>query len=244
MTRRLPQIIAHRGDSANAPENSLAALDSAIAAGADRVECDVRIAGDGTLVVSHDADLSRIAGRPVLIDDTPAEELARIAAAAGASVLPLATLFEAARGRIPLMLDVKSLIPAVLEKIAADLAKTGFDPRQIALGLRDPALVGPARLVLPTARVLALNGGTTPVETFLAEEVELIRLWERDADAETVAALHRQGCTVWVTTGGAGTERDVGDCGADHLFRLIAAGADGLLVNDPALGRRAVLSAA
>lgn len=244
MIRRLPQIIAHRGDSAHAPENSLAALDSAIAAGADRVECDVRIAGDGVLVVSHDADLSRIARRSVLVDDTPAEELARIAATAGASILPLATLFEAAAGRIPLMLDVKSLIPAVIEKIAAALAKTGFDPRQIALGLRDPALVATARSRLPTARILALNGSTTPVEAFLAEGVELIRLWERDADATTVAALHAQGCTVWVTTGGTGTDREVGDCGIDVLYRLIAAGADGLLVNDPGLGRQAVLSAA
>lgn len=244
MTRLLPQIIAHRGDSANAPENSLAALDSAIAAGADRVECDVRIAGDGTLVVSHDADLSRIAGRSVLIDDTPAEELARIAAAAGASVLPLATLFEAACGRVPLMLDVKSLIPAVIEKIAADLAQTGFDPRRTALGLRDPALVGPARTHLPTARILALNSGATPVDAFLVEGVELIRLWERDADADTIATLQGQGCTVWVTTGGSGTDRAVGDCGDDVLYRLIAAGADGILVNDPGLGRRAVLSAA
>jgi len=244
MTRRLPQIIAHRGDSAHAPENSLAALDSAVAAGADRVECDVRIAGDGILVVSHDADLSRIAGRSVLVDDTPAEELARIAATAGASVLPLARLFEAARDRIPLMLDVKSLIPAVLEKIAADLTETGFDPRQIALGLRDPALVASARLRMPTARILALNGSTTPVDAFLAEGVELIRLSERDADAEALAALRGQGCTVWVTTGGTGTDRQVGDCGTEVLDRLIAAGADGILVNDPGLGRRAVLSAA
>lgn len=244
MTRPPAHIIAHRGDSAHAPENSLAALDSAIAAGADRVECDVRIAGDGTLVVSHDADLSRIAGRSVLIDDTPAEELARTAAAAGASVLPLATLFEAAHGRIPLMLDVKSLIPAVIEKIAADLAAAAFDPRRIALGLRDPALVGPARAHLPAARILALNSGTTPVDAFLAESVDLIRLWERDADADTIAALHGQGCTVWVTTGGTGTDREVGDCSTDDLSRLIAAGVDGLLVNDPALGRRAVLSAA
>lgn len=244
MTRPLPQIIAHRGDSAHAPENSLTALDSAIAAGADRIECDVRIAGDGVLVVSHDADLSRLAGRSILVDDTPAEDLARIAATAGASVLPLATLFDAARGRIPLMLDVKSLIPAVVDKIATTLAETGFDPRHIALGLRDPALVASARACLPAARILALNGGSTPVEAFLAEGVDLIRLWERDADADTIAALRAQGCTVWVTTGGTGTDRGVGDCGTEELFRLIAAGADGLLVNDPGLGRRAVLSAA
>ncbi len=53
------EVIAHRGFSAVAPENTLAAFDAAVQAGADAIEFDVHAAGDGTPVVFHDAMLSR-----------------------------------------------------------------------------------------------------------------------------------------------------------------------------------------
>lgn len=53
------EIIAHRGYSALAPENTLAAVEIAIEAGADAIEWDVRFAACGTPVLFHDADLSR-----------------------------------------------------------------------------------------------------------------------------------------------------------------------------------------
>ncbi|MDF1790511.1 MAG: glycerophosphodiester phosphodiesterase family protein [Thalassobaculaceae bacterium] len=240
MSPARPWVIAHRGDSAHKPENSLAALDSAIAAGADAVECDVRIAGDGILVVSHDADLTRLAGKPAVVEQTPADDLARIAEAAGASILRLSAFLDAARGRTRLMLDVKSLDPAVIDGIAAAVAETGFDPGDIALGLRNADLVGAARAPLSGARILALHGGGAPLDAFLSQGVDLIRLWERDATADTISALKDRGCTVWTTTGGPETDRAVGDSHMHGLATLIAAGIDGLLVNDPVLGRRAV----
>jgi glycerophosphoryl diester phosphodiesterase len=53
------EIIAHRGYSARAPENTLAAIEAAITAGADAVEFDVHTAACGTPVVFHDATLGR-----------------------------------------------------------------------------------------------------------------------------------------------------------------------------------------
>ena len=50
-----PLVIAHRGASWDAPENTLAAFELAIAQGADYVEFDVRRSGDAELVVAHDA---------------------------------------------------------------------------------------------------------------------------------------------------------------------------------------------
>jgi glycerophosphoryl diester phosphodiesterase len=58
---RLPLIIGHRGSSAVAPENTLAAFQQSILEGADGVEFDVRLARDNIPVVIHDATLSRIA---------------------------------------------------------------------------------------------------------------------------------------------------------------------------------------
>ena len=53
------EIIAHRGYSARAPENTLAALSAAVEAGADAVEFDLHVAACGTPVLFHDAMLSR-----------------------------------------------------------------------------------------------------------------------------------------------------------------------------------------
>lgn len=235
-----PKVIAHRGHSAAAPENSLSALSRAIEAGADYVECDVRIAGDGVLVVSHDADLERLAGRPVAVDATPANELACIAEAAGASVLRFSAFLAAARGRTALMLDVKSEETTIIRRIARDIAESGFDSTQLAIGLRSATLIEYARAMLPGGRILALHGAVSGLDSFLLHGVDLVRQWERDANPDTIAALKQRDCTVWVTTGGPGTGREVGDSDSAGLIALLAAGADGLIVNDPDLGRSAV----
>ena len=57
-----PLIIGHRGASAVAPENTLAAFEAAIAAGADGIEFDVRLSRDGVPVVIHDETLYRTSG--------------------------------------------------------------------------------------------------------------------------------------------------------------------------------------
>jgi len=55
----LPRLIAHRGLSAHAPENTLAAVRAAHAAGCTWVELDVQLLGDGTPVIWHDAGVRR-----------------------------------------------------------------------------------------------------------------------------------------------------------------------------------------
>ncbi|MGI8812734.1 MAG: glycerophosphodiester phosphodiesterase [Pyrinomonadaceae bacterium] len=73
-----PLIIAHRGASAHAPENTFAAFQMAIDMGADGLEFDVRLSRDGVPVVIHDIDLLRIAGRPEKISDLSADDLAEV----------------------------------------------------------------------------------------------------------------------------------------------------------------------
>jgi glycerophosphoryl diester phosphodiesterase len=70
-----PFIIAHRGASAFAPENTLAAFRRAIADGAEGVEFDVRLAKDGVPVVFHDATLSRVSSKQGLLSHYTSEEL-------------------------------------------------------------------------------------------------------------------------------------------------------------------------
>ena len=71
----IPLIIAHRGASALAPENTLAAFQKAIEMGAEGVEFDVRLAKDGVPVVFHDANLRRIGQKAGFVSDFTSEEL-------------------------------------------------------------------------------------------------------------------------------------------------------------------------
>ena len=56
-------VMAHRGDSVSAPENTLPAFKKAIENGADAIELDVQMTKDGTVVVMHDASLYRTTGK-------------------------------------------------------------------------------------------------------------------------------------------------------------------------------------
>ena len=58
----MTDVIAHRGDSAHAPENTLRAFESAIGKGADRIELDVQRSADGVPFVFHDIELRRLTG--------------------------------------------------------------------------------------------------------------------------------------------------------------------------------------
>ncbi len=63
------QIVAHRGASSEAPENTLEAFARAIEIGADMIEFDVRRASDGSLVISHDP-IRRRGPRPPTLEET------------------------------------------------------------------------------------------------------------------------------------------------------------------------------
>lgn len=73
-----PLIIAHRGASAQAPENTLAAFRRALADGAEGIEMDVRLARDSVPVVFHDATLRRTALREGRLSDFTSAELSKI----------------------------------------------------------------------------------------------------------------------------------------------------------------------
>ncbi|MGH2410016.1 MAG: glycerophosphodiester phosphodiesterase [Chloroflexota bacterium] len=66
-----PLIGAHRGASADAPENTMAAFEQ----GAELIEFDVHRAKDGVLVVIHDSDLKRVTGTSGLVEERTAVQL-------------------------------------------------------------------------------------------------------------------------------------------------------------------------
>lgn len=73
-----PLIIAHRGSSAHAPENTLAAFAMAVADGAEGIEFDVQLTRDKQAVVIHDPTLKRTGGRVGNVADLSIDELAEV----------------------------------------------------------------------------------------------------------------------------------------------------------------------
>jgi len=73
-----PLVIAHRGASAVAPENTAASFREALRLGAKAIECDVRATRDGELVLFHDESLERVARRPGRLEDCDRAALAAL----------------------------------------------------------------------------------------------------------------------------------------------------------------------
>ncbi len=75
MVQNRPQVVAHRGASANNAEHTLGAYVAALDEGADALECDVRLTADGHLVCVHDRDLRRTAQREGLVSSMELADL-------------------------------------------------------------------------------------------------------------------------------------------------------------------------
>ncbi|MFI1527294.1 glycerophosphodiester phosphodiesterase family protein [Streptomyces griseus] len=132
-----PVVVAHRGASGYAPENTLAAVDAADALGIEWVENDVHRTRDGVLVVLHDNDLKRTTDAeqvypdraPWAVKDFTAAELAKLDAGswfgerfAGARVPTLTQfLHRMERNRQKLLLEIKS--PAIYPGIERDIIR-------------------------------------------------------------------------------------------------------------------------
>ena len=106
-------VVAHRGDSAHQAENTIPAFESAITAGADVVEFDVRMTADDVAVVMHDPDVSRTTDGAGLVRDLHLVEIKRLrirTADGGDTEVP--TLEEALRclsGRAAADVEIKNI---------------------------------------------------------------------------------------------------------------------------------------
>ncbi|MCQ0970878.1 phosphodiesterase [Paracoccus sp. TK19116] len=104
----LDRPIAHRGlHDAQVPENSVAAAEAAIAAGYG-IELDIQHTADGTPVVFHDYDLTRLAGDEGFVADLTTEELADFRLGKSDQAIPLLSSYlKIIDGRAPLLIEIK-----------------------------------------------------------------------------------------------------------------------------------------
>ncbi len=133
--------IAHRGlhrKDGSLPENSLAAFTAACDAGYG-IELDLRLCGDGEVVVFHDETLERLCGAPGRVDETPLEKLKQLPLLGGEQHIPtLREVLDKVQGRVPLVLelknggDYKTLCEKswrILRRYDGDICVESFDPR-------------------------------------------------------------------------------------------------------------------
>lgn len=101
----LPLLVAHRGASHAAPENTLSAFKLAWEEGADGIEGDFYLSSDGQVVCIHDKDTKRVAGTTLVVAETPWEELSKLDVGSWKSP-------AFAGERMPLLGDVFDILPA------------------------------------------------------------------------------------------------------------------------------------
>jgi glycerophosphoryl diester phosphodiesterase len=181
-------VIAHRGDSAHRPENTLASFAGALEVGATVVELDVQLTADGHVVVIHDPTLDRTTtGRGDVRRRTLAEVRAVSAgypdrfgtAYAGERVPTLAEAFGLLRGRARVLVEIKS------ESVTDD-ADGGVEARVVE-EVRRAGLAGEVALISFDRRaVVRLRE--------LAPEVTRGRLFGRTSADEVLAAAEEAGC--------------------------------------------------
>jgi glycerophosphoryl diester phosphodiesterase len=113
-TSSRPLVFAHRGGSALAPENTMAAFANGLAHGADGLELDVRLSGDGSVVVHHDATVDRTTSGAGAVAAMSQAELARLDVPALADVL---REFPDARVIVELKVNERELATAAVDVI-------------------------------------------------------------------------------------------------------------------------------
>ena len=157
-------IIAHRGSSMAAPENTLAAVEQALLEGADYVELDVRLTADDQVVLFHDRSLARLTGDPRDLGTLTRAELGGFDVGSwfgdafqGEGIPGLDEALAAVRGRGALMIDMKpdpgrelalaeGVIAALREEAALRRACHDEAAAPEAAACGDPEVIGETRL--------------------------------------------------------------------------------------------------
>lgn len=248
-----PKVVAHRGASAEAPENTLAAVRRAIARDADLVEIDVQRSKDGALVVMHDTTLARTTdvrrvfpGRaPWLVGDFTSDEIARLDAGggseqyAGERVPTLEQVVDVVRhSRTGLLVELKAtaLHPGLAADVATALHRVpGYVDDAVAQGRLvvqsfDHDAMRHHKKLAPSVPVGALGTPTKPELGALATWADYVNPVHWSARPAYVEAVHRHGmrCHVWTVNRPA------------HMRRALDLGVDGVITNHPGRLRRLV----
>jgi glycerophosphoryl diester phosphodiesterase len=121
MPRSTISIIAHRGASHEAPENTLKSFQKAITLGADYIEFDVHRSRDG-IVVIHDEQLKRTTGCEGLVKDFTTGQLSEMDAGEGEHIPTLDEVIQLCNGKIHMQIEVKDagIAPELIDTLSGN----------------------------------------------------------------------------------------------------------------------------
>ncbi len=235
-----PLIIAHRGYSRVAPENTLAAARRALALKPQPayIEIDLHRSSDGVLMVSHDDNTLRTTGVPGLIREQTFDQLRALGAGyakvfseafKGERIPRFEEILDAVQDTpVGIMIECKQLL---LEDQVIGILRNRNELGKHVLASFDELTIYRAKQIEPSLRTLYLVDSLSPTVLWRARDLKAdiigVNLKANPAD---VPAAHAGGFQIWVWT--------VDD--PEAMKSWAAAGVEGLITNDPELGLKTV----
>lgn len=204
----VPLIVAHRGNSSEAPENTLASVRSAILAGADGVEIDVYSTIDGEIILSHDSSLNRCTNGTGDVRFSTAEYLRTLDAGskfnkkfAGEKMPFLKEVLEEIKNKVLLVIEIKQY--GIEDRILKLLDETGTRDQVVIISFIPESL---ARFhdIAPDVPTSVLSYTTNNPEAIIAlakkAKTRSVDLSYGVCTKENVAYLVSRGYSVWAWT--------------------------------------------
>jgi glycerophosphoryl diester phosphodiesterase len=195
---RAVDIVAHRGASYDAPENTMAATNLAWKQGADAVETDIYLSKDGRIVVSHDKNGKRTAGRDVNFLEITQSEARQLDAGSWkdpkykGEKIPL---LEEQIASIPagkrLLVEIK-IGPEIVPELARVLKKAGATEKNISVISFNFESLKEVRKQLPNLPTLWLLGHPGPNAKKSAKQPPSVETMIREAKAAKLTGLDLQ----------------------------------------------------
>ena len=163
-TATAQNIVAHRGASYDAPENTVAAMKLAFEQGADGVEADFYLTSDGHIVCNHDKDTERTAGVKHVIVETPLEVLRKLDVGSwknemyrGEKMPTFAEIAETIPSDKKFIIELK-VGPEIVAPLKEALAQTDLEDDQILIICFNEKTVAECKKLLPNLKCHWLTG--------------------------------------------------------------------------------------
>ena len=241
--RNAPLVIAHRGASVYAPENTIAAFRLAAERGADAVELDAKLSSDGQVVVHHDRNLDRTTTGTGPLKARTLEELQLLDAGShfnlsytGERIPTLSEVFTEVASRLLINIELSnytSPFDRLPETVVRLVQEFGLEKR-VLLSSFNPVGLMKARKLAPEIPIGLLVSATIPrwLQSFfqLITPHEALHPPMSLVSEEMIEGQHRQGHWVNVWT--------VNEL--EHIRRFVHLGVDGVITDVPDLARKVV----
>jgi glycerophosphoryl diester phosphodiesterase len=226
LRRRKPAVVAHRGSSGTAPENTLSAVRQAISSGAVMCEVDVHTTRDGQIVVMHDSDVSRTTDGRGLIAEMDLAEIRRLDAGswfkddfAGEGVPTLGQVMDALGQSMDICIEVKNADPS---QVLDCVLSRGFLSKSIMFDFNHDRLYA-ARNLESGLRTLALGVREANLVALKTDLLDAAGAAYSHTSPELVDSVHDMDLALFVYT--ANHE--------DQMRQLAEWGVDAIITNFP-----------